>query len=105
MEGGVAIGQEAPLCHEYNPSHTSVADEGQVIASNDNVEVEQEVVADRQSPFHDGSADQKMSYAFVVSMQNHFWSGNVRDKKHWDLAGSYDVYWICWQHLMLVQDF
>ena len=29
-------------------------------------------------------------------------SGNVRDKKHWDLAGSYDVYWICRQHLMLV---
>ena len=74
----MAIGQEAPLCHEYNPSHTTVADEGQVIASNDNAEVEQEVVADRQSPssFHDGSADQKMSYAFVVSMQNHFWSGS-----------------------------
>ena len=27
-------------------------------------------------------------------------SGNVREKKHWDLAGSYYVYWIC--HSMLV---
>ena len=42
----MAIGQEAPLCHEYNPNHTSVVEDGQVIASNDNVEMEQEVVAD-----------------------------------------------------------
>ena len=27
-------------------------------------------------------------------------SRNVREKKHWDLGGSYYVYWIC--HLMLV---
>ena len=43
---GVAIGQEAPLCHEYNPNHTTIAEDGQVIASNDNVEMEQEVVTD-----------------------------------------------------------
>ena len=124
----MAIEQEPPLCHEYNPNHTTAAEEGQVIASNDNAEMEQEVVADenpeieqaevaeenaemeqvvvadenaemehitinrmpnesiesieqiseaddtRPSPssFHDGSADQKTSYASVVSMQNHF---------------------------------
>ena len=41
----MAIGQEAPLCHEYNPNHTSVVEDGQVIASNDNAKMEQEVVA------------------------------------------------------------
>ena len=45
-EGGVAIEQEAPLIREYNPNHTTAAEERQVIASNDNAEMEHEVVAD-----------------------------------------------------------